>query len=66
MSHWRFDIDAAPKDRPIIAAGNKGVVTTSQWQSKEGRWTMFTKDVPPLAWQPWPTHPNAGAADVFG
>ena len=42
----------------IIAAGNGGVVTTSHWLPDEGRWSMFTKEVPPLAWQPWPTHPH--------
>ena len=42
----------------IIAAGNGGVVTISKWLPKEGRWNMFTKDAPPLAWMPWPTHPN--------
>ena len=43
----------------IIAAGNDGVVTASRWLPKEGRWNMFTKDAPPLAWQPWPEHPHA-------
>jgi hypothetical protein len=42
----------------IIAAGNGGVVTLSRWLPKEGRWNMFTKDTPPMAWQPWPRHPN--------
>lgn len=42
----------------IIAAGNDEVVTLSKWLPKEGRWSMFTKDVPPLAWQPWPSHPH--------
>ena len=49
-------------DAPIIiAAGNGAVVTTSRWLPKEGRWNMFTKDVPPLAWMPWPVHPNAAS-----
>ena len=43
----------------IIAAGNGGVVTVSKWFPKEGRWNMFTKDTPPLAWMPWPAHPAA-------
>lgn len=42
----------------IIAAGNGGVVTVSKWIEKEGRWNMFTKDVPPMAWIPWPSHPS--------
>lgn len=41
----------------IIAAGNGDVVTMSKWLPKEGRWMMFTRDVPPLAWMPWPDHP---------
>lgn len=44
---------------PIIAAGNDNVVTVSRWLDKEQRWEMFTRDVPPMAWQPWPAHPDA-------
>lgn len=55
---------------PIIAAGNGGVVTTSRWVpetrdkntgkvTSPARWNMFTSDVPPLAWKPWPKHPYA-------
>lgn len=43
----------------IIAAGSGGIVTLSKWLPDQGRWNMFTKDVPPLAWMPWPTHPEA-------
>ncbi|KFB10364.1 hypothetical protein [Nitratireductor basaltis] len=46
----------------IIAAGRCGVVTVSRWLPEEGRWEMFTKEHPPIAWQPWPEHPEAGAA----
>lgn len=43
----------------IIAADDKGkVVTKSYWIEKEERWCMFTKDCPPMCWQPWPTHPT--------
>ena len=45
----------------IIVAGSGGVVTTSRWVPKEGRWSMFTKAVPPIAWQPWPSHPETEA-----
>lgn len=55
---WNRNIEEAPKDATIIAAGNKGVVTASRWIEKEGRWSMFTKAVPPLAWQLWPKHPD--------
>lgn len=44
---------------PIIAAGNDGCVTVSRWLPKEGRWNMFTADVPPIAWMPWPKHPGS-------
>ena len=45
----------------IIAAGNGGVVTLSRWLPDQSRWNMFTKDAPPFAWMPWPTHPEAAA-----
>lgn len=50
----------------IIAAGNGGVVTVSHWIPDQGRWNMFTKAVPPMAWRPYvegeplPRHPLAG------
>ena len=43
----------------IIAAGNDQVVTVSKWLPEQGRWNMFSKDTPPLAWQPWPAHFDA-------
>ena len=42
----------------ILAAGNDGVVTLSYWNEKYQKWSMFTKDVPPLAWMPMPKHPH--------
>lgn len=48
----------------IIAAGSGDVVTLSKWIHKEGRWNMFTKDCPPMAWKPWPRHPLADPAEV--
>lgn len=42
----------------IIASGTDGVVTLSKWLPKEERWNMFSKNVPPLAWMPWPSHPD--------
>ena len=47
----------------IIAAGNGGVVTVSKWLPDEARWNMFTKETPPMAWQPWPAHPLDNAND---
>ena len=43
----------------IIAAGSEGVVTVSKWIPKEERWNMFSKSAPPVAWMPWPSHPEA-------
>jgi hypothetical protein len=56
----------------IIAAANGGIVTISRWvpdklkkgekrelRRDEGRWMMFTREVPPLAWMPMPKHPDA-------
>jgi hypothetical protein len=57
---WRYDISNAPHDEPIIAAGNEGVVTVSRWNDKRQAWSMFTTATPPLAWMPWPKHPNTG------
>lgn len=47
----------------VIAAGNDGVVTVSRWLPEEERWNMFTKNVPPFAWYPWPEHPLKGTPD---
>jgi hypothetical protein len=49
---------------PIIAAGNDRVVTLSRWLPKEGRWNMFSKDTPPVAWKPWPKHPQDEADEA--
>lgn len=46
----------------ILAAGSGDVVTISRWLPDEQRWNMFSKDVPPIAWQPFPDHPHAGAS----
>ena len=59
MSVWNFDISQAPKAGRIIAAGNGGTVTVSSWNVKREAWSMFTKETPPLAWMPWPQHPEA-------
>ena len=46
------------RDRIIVAADDGKTVTMSSWLSDEGRWEMFTKDHPPIAWQVWPEHPG--------
>ncbi|AVH41856.1 hypothetical protein [Agrobacterium tumefaciens] len=45
----------------IIAAGHCGAVTKSYWIPDQERWCMFSKDVPPRAWMPWPENPFAAA-----
>jgi hypothetical protein len=47
----------------IIAAGQCGVVTLSYWLPKQDRWSMFSKDAPPIAWMPFPSHPHSEAAE---
>ena len=47
------------RDRIIVAADDGKTVTMSSWLPEEGRWEMFTKDHPPIAWQLWPEHPGA-------
>ena len=37
----------------IIVAGACGTVTVSRWLPDEGRWNMFTAEVPPTAWMPY-------------
>ena len=47
----------------IIAAGPDGVtVCLTRWIENEGRWNMFSKAHPPIAWQPFPKHPNVAEA----
>ena len=50
---------------PFFAAGSDGeLVTISKWIVKEERWSMFTKDCPPIAWAPWPKHPGIPPSDA--
>jgi hypothetical protein len=37
----------------IIAASACGVVCLTKWLDAEQRWNMFTREVPPIAWQPY-------------
>ena len=45
----------------IAADGGSDVVTLSNWMpdDKGGRWNMFTREKPPVAWMAWPEHPGA-------
>lgn len=43
-----------PEPVTIIAASACGVVTLTRWLDGEKRWDMFTAEVPPIAWRPYP------------
>lgn len=43
----------------IAASKSDRVVTASRWLPNESRWNMFAKGEEPLAWMPWPTHPES-------
>jgi hypothetical protein len=55
---WNRNINEAPRDRHVILASKCGKVTHSYWVAKEARWCMFNKGEAPVAWQPWPEHPD--------
>ena len=50
---------------PIIVACRDGeTVLSSRWlpegkERKVGRWNCLATDEEPIAWMPWPTHPEA-------
>lgn len=56
--HGEMDVSVFVPDL-IIAASECGKVTLSRWLPDQDRWNMFTKDSPPIAWQPWPEHPKS-------
>lgn len=43
---------------PVILASKCGKVIKSRWMPEPGRWEFFNKDEQPVAWQPWPDHPE--------
>lgn len=43
----------------ILACVDGKTVTVSRWLPEEGRWNMLSKKEQPVAWQPFPTHPEA-------
>jgi len=43
----------------VIVGGKCGTVTASEWNPKRNAWSMFSADVPPIAWMPWPAAPEA-------
>lgn len=45
----------------VILATKCGKVTASHWILNEQRWEMLAVGEEPLAWQPWPVHPEVAA-----
>lgn len=37
----------------IVAASDCGVVCLTRWLDDAKRWDMFTREAPPIAWQPY-------------
>ena len=50
--------DIHVREMIVVAADDGKTVTSSRWLPDEGRWEMFTKDHPPIAWQPWSKTPG--------
>lgn len=46
----------------FLACRDGQTVTLSRWLPKEGRWNMLASGEQPLAWRPYPKHPNAEAS----
>jgi hypothetical protein len=44
----------------LLADADSDFVTVSRWLPKEKGWNMFTDKQTPLAWMPFPEHPNKG------
>ena len=43
-----------PERAEVILASACGVVTVGYWLDAEARFNMFTAEVPPIAWMPYP------------
>jgi hypothetical protein len=52
-----FGVTRFVPDRVILAT-KCGKVTLSHYMPSEGRWMMLAKGEEPVAWQPWPEHPE--------
>lgn len=44
--------------RPLSHKEKEQGLTLEDRDHDDGRWCMYTKDVPPVAWMPWPKHPE--------
>lgn len=47
----------------VILATKCGKVTLSEWLPKAGRWMMLNGGEQPVAWQPWPEHPESSGVE---
>lgn len=67
---WNFDISAAPRDGShVILAMPNGTTLRSYWcelEHEPDHWCMLSHKNEPLAWMPWPAHPNQIAAATQG
>lgn len=62
MTLWNHDMSAAPRDgsEVILALPNKTTLR-SHWRTPKGEpahWCMLSHKNEPVAWMPWPAHPN--------
>jgi hypothetical protein len=45
-----FDMEHAPKNAKILTFSQCGKYIITSWIEEQGRWNLYTKDKPPLAW----------------
>jgi len=56
---WNFDITQAPKNgTKVLAATKCGKVLTTVWLNTLDRWNFLATGEEPIAWMPYPKHPN--------
>lgn len=54
ISNGKGSTRKVPEPVTIVAASACGMVCLTRWLDDEKRWNMFTAEVPPIAWQPYP------------
>lgn len=52
-------------EKVFLACRDGETVTLSHWIEKEQRWAMLANGEEPIAWAPWPKHPQPKDQDVF-
>lgn len=63
---WRFDVDAAPRDRRLWLATKCGKLSVTRWSEKRSAWEGLADREQPIAWQAYvmPTHPHVSNPEV--